>query len=231
MPTSTYAPTPPPSFSPSPAPVPTPSASPVPTPSPSPSPLPSPKIVFWTAAFGSAYGVFQAGEPINIDASLSARPPVTFPYLDGGIRGNVDLHITDERGRLVAPTRPRALNVSPRIITGYGINSDSAPLSDWGYDIVRPGSYHVDSSLKAVTTDWAAANGFTIETQSATDIRIVTRYSDLDPHLFPSPAGWARYGCVPGQTNGRPTGEALRRSKMAPGGEQCFRVYLSKADI
>ena len=228
MPTSTYASTSPPNSSASPTPVPTQTPSPVPTPSPSPSPVPSPKIVFWAAAFGSAYGVYQAGEPIIINASISARPPVTFPYLDGGIRGNVDLHITDERGRVVAPTRPHALNASPRIITGYGINSDAAPLSDWGYDPLRPGSYHVTPSLKAATSDWASAHGYTVEIQFSADIRIVSSYSDLDPHLFPPPAGWAIGGCVLLISNGRPTGEALLRGKKEPGGEQCFRVYLSK---
>jgi hypothetical protein len=175
--------------------------------------------------FGSAYGVFLAGEPLHGWASVSVFPDTWPPVGSDDMRENFDLRITDDRGKLIAPVRPFLAppwNVSSE--RPYG----EVRLSDWGYDLGL-GRYRITYLPKPRITDWAAAHGYVVAVVP-TDVRIVRRYSDVDPHYFPVPSGWD--GSCPSSfvaTTGRPTHIVMERTKQVPAGEECFRVYIFEA--
>lgn len=170
---------------------------------------------------GSAYGVYLVGEPIDVGASISAFPAVSLPLASKDMRENLDVRITSERGRLIAPNRPvPSMPSNNSWEREYG----GVRLSDWGYNLGL-GSYRITYALKPYLSDWAATRGYEIIVKPA-ELRIVRQYSDVDPHFFPAPSGWTSGGCEPWYVDGRPTFEVLHRSKDVTSGEECFQVYL-----
>ncbi len=210
--------------------------SPTPTPQPTATPMRPPMITFVASAAGGAYGLFQNGDPIIVAASINAFPYLPFPFLTGSLVDNLRVRVQDMRSRTVNPIRDPQLTPAPEATTAIGVAWKATPLSAWGYDLQKPGRYRVSFAFGTITTDWALAHGYRIENEFFGDVRLVTRYADVDRHFFPPPKGWSGHDlfesrCLPLRVNIRTPFPTMALVQSPSTGSECFLVYRYKESL
>jgi hypothetical protein len=198
------------------------------------SPEESPTMNIRLSAGGGAYGFVLTSDPIRIDACITTTPRTLFPLLTrnrdsnpSDLEADLDITIQDQNMNLVPPILPHGTLPTPRTILSAGQCWSGYAVSTWGYSVSKPGQYHIAFVPQTISSNWAAAHGYRVVSDISSDVKLVRRYSDADPHFIDPPKGWisGRPACLTAYRDRTTILPALALNKAGSSGDECFFVY------